>query len=406
MKRLCACLLCGLVAVACGALPGRGLGLPGAYRGTVKIALIDAFSGAYGSIGTYEQHSLQVEVDHINGLGGLLGYRVEVAAADDELVPQKASALTQEMTGDAEVKLLVGPGSTDAFAAVKPIIAQARIPNCLPSVRADDVIQNAPYTFRTLEGTRLAVDALMQYLHSSNSSITHVGLVQANSTDGHFVDRLLPGEARRSGIDVVATAFAPDPNADQTSIVQQLQAKGAQAVILSSDPLFAARTAMAVEEVGAAGKLQLLGLSELGSALYPNGAGPAAVGTIFAATNQSYRAAIPDTKWPPVFKDFVQRIVDQYGYSSDGSEIQGSAPAADCVLGWARAVEKANTFDGQQVVQAWQTLDLPASETVTGTREAFPGAAHDAVASGGIGVYQWVRDGDRLRLKQLVAPAG
>ena len=406
MKRALICLLCGLVATACGAVPARDLGLPGAYKGTVKIALIDAFSGAYGSVGTYQQHSLQVEADHINGLGGLLGYRVEVAAADDELQPQKAAVLTQEMTGDPEVKLLVGPGSTDVFAAVKPIIGQARIPNCLPSVRADDVIQNAPTTFRTLEGTRLAVDALLQYQHRSQPSMTRVGLIQENGTDGHFIDRTVSGEARRFGMDAVGTAFAPDPNADQTSMVQQLQAKGAQAIILSSDPFVAGRTAMAVDELGAAGKLQLLGLSELGSAVYPNGGGPATVGTIFAATNQSYRAAIPDTQWPPVFKDFVQRIVDQYGYSSDGSEIQGSAPAADCVLGWARAVQKANTFDGQQVAQAWQTLDLPASETVMGTREQFPGTGHDAVAAGGIGVYQWVKDGDRLRLKQLVAPTG
>lgn len=77
---------------------------------------------------------------------------------------------------------------------------------------------------------------------------------------------------------------------------------------------------------------------------------------------------------------------------------------ADCINQWASAVQVARTFDGTEVVKAWQTLDIPASDSVLGVRERFSPSNHDAVSPDGLCLYQWMKTGDRWWLRQ-VAPA-
>ena len=105
------------------------------------------------------------------------------------------------------------------------------------------------------------------------------------------------------------------------------------------------------------------------------------------------------SEWPPAYRDFVARITSQYGYAPNGVEMQGDPAAADCVLQWAKAVQKAGTFDGPSVVRAWEGLDLTPSETALGVRETP--RSHNSIPASGIFVYQWAREGNGYQLKQL-----
>jgi len=103
----------------------------------------------------------------------------------------------------------------------------------------------------------------------------------------------------------------------------------------------------------------------------------------------------------------VKKITTQYGYSSNGLEMKGTPLAADCMIEWAKAVQKANAFDGTKVVKAWEALDIPPTQNVLGVREKFSASNHNAVPQEGIFVYQWAKQPDgKFRLKQLVGPAG
>src|SRR5262249_60706039 len=68
--------LCGLFAVAaCG---GRGSSTPSnspaAFKGTVKVALVDVFSGSFGFFGGYLQNSPQGGAGELRAKGSLVGY--------------------------------------------------------------------------------------------------------------------------------------------------------------------------------------------------------------------------------------------------------------------------------------------------------------------------------------------
>src|SRR6266487_119066 len=109
------CLLSG--GMACG---GSGLGPRAVEQRTVKIAVVDLFSGPpAAATGPDVQNSLQVAVDGLNARGGLLGQHVEIVAADGERNAAKVAELVRQQLSDDDVKLLVGPASTATFLPVK-----------------------------------------------------------------------------------------------------------------------------------------------------------------------------------------------------------------------------------------------------------------------------------------------
>ena len=399
--------LCGVLLVgACGGSSSGGASSsPAAFKGTYKVALVDVFSGSFGFFGGYLKNSLQVEIDELNAKGGLLGYKLEVVTSDDELKPDKAAELVRQQTSDKDVKLLVGPSFTGVFLAAKPVINQAKVPNCVPAVASDDAMKDAPYSFRTQEQDRFRIPALLGYI-SKNTPVKKIGLIYENDASGQNYDTLLKDQAQKNGLEYVGAAFTTATATDHKPLVQQLISKGAQGVILSNNSSTAGRSALAIQQLGVKDKLAQFGFSGLGGYTYPQLGGDTIVGTIFAATIQSYISDVPEAKWPPTYRDFVKKSIAAYGFSSNGAEMQGTPLSADCIIEWSKAVQKAGTFDGTKVVQAWEKLDIPATQTVLGVRERFTPQDHNAVPQEGVFIYQWEKDSaGKFRLKQLVGPS-
>lgn len=403
--RRLAAMLGGLLLIACGGGGSSTSSSPGTFKGTVKVALVDVFSGGFGFFGGYLQNSLQVEADEINSKGGLLGNKIEITTADDQLSPDQAASLVRQQLADSNVKLLVGPSFTSVFLAAKPIINQGKIPNCLPAVAADDAMDGAVNSFRTQEPDKYRVPAILNYI-AKHTQIKKIGLIYENDASGQSYDRQLGTAASAAGLQYVGAAFTTSTATDHKPLVQQILAKGAQGVILSGNSTTAGRTALAIQQLGVKDKLAQFGFSGLQGYTYPQLGGDAVDGTIFEATIQSYLTDIPETNWPATYRDFVKKIISQYGYASAGLEMKGTPSAADCMIEWSKAVQKAGTFDGAKVVKAWESLDIPASQTVLDVHERFSSSNHDAVGLEGIFIYQWAKQPDgKFRLKQLVGPS-
>jgi branched-chain amino acid transport system substrate-binding protein len=399
-ERILAALVCGLLVTACGIQTGRAA--PTGLRGTVRIALVDVFSGNSGYRGEYIQNSLQAEVDAINAGGGLLGSRLEVVAADDEQKPDKGAELVREQLVEGDVKLLVGPSTPSVALAARPAINAARIPNCALNVGPQG-LSGAPFTFRIEQRDRDRIGALLGYVLRSRSEIKRVGLISDGEPSSQAYDHELQDQAPRLGLQYVGSAGGAGVS-DGRALVQQLLQKGAQAAVLPANPATAGPAVQAASQLGIGKQLQLLGTSELGAHSFAQDTGDAVNGLVFEDTIQSYLSDVPESRWPPPYAAFFHRITGQYGFASNGVEMKGLPAAADCVVEWARAVKETRSFDGTAVTRAWEALDLPPDQTVLGAHEKLAPGDHDALAQDGIYVYQWVKTGDRRSLKQLVGP--
>ncbi len=373
---------------------------PGVQR-IVKVAVVGDFSGPPPASGRNELNSLQVEADQVNASGGVLGSRVEVVAADSELNPVKAAALVRQQLADDEVKLLVGPNFTAGYMAVKGDIAQATMPNCVTSV-TDDALTGSAFTFRSDAGQRSSVTTLLAYVHRSQPDVKKLGLLDAGDETAQSYDRQLTQQAPRLGLTYLGHASATE--ADAGPAVQRLVGMGAQAVVLSTEPASAARIALAVQQSGASPRPLLLGFQSLSSYEFPSLAGDAAVNAAFTDTSDAYLTDSPDASWPAGYRTFVHNLTHQYGYATNGVDMNGSPAVADCLLQWSRAATRAGSFRGPDVVKAWEDLDLGQTDTVLGVPERLSAADHDAVGVNSVLIYRWARVGGRYRLNQIATP--
>lgn len=404
--RLIAVATC-LALAACGGLPflrGSSTG-PGAIKGPIKVGLVDVFSGTspYASQGPYLQNSLQLQIDALNAQGGLLGVRVELVTADDQLSPDRTREAVRQLLADRSVRLLVGPSFAGLYLNAKPLVEAARVPNCLTSMAADDLMQRAPYAFRMQAQDRAVVPALLAYVQHG-TQIKKLALIAEGDGVGQGYDQQLSDQASKYGLQYLGAAFVP-PNGDQKAQVQQLLKQGADAVVLSGNPATATKTLQAISALKATARLKALGFSGLGAYGFPQGAGDPVSGVTFISTIQTYLSDLPEARWPPAYRDFVKKAQARFGPAPNGVEMKAVPGAAECVLDWVRAVQAANDFDGTRVAAAWERLDVPAAQSLLGVRERFAPDDHDAVPVDGLSVYQWVKTGDRWGLKQLVGAA-
>ncbi|MDQ6741654.1 MAG: ABC transporter substrate-binding protein [Candidatus Dormibacteraeota bacterium] len=370
---------------------------------TVEVALVDSFSGSGAAVGRRAENSLRVQVDALNARGGLLGRRVEVISADDESNPDKARELVRELLNDSRVQLLVGPGSSATFDAVKPAVRRAQVPNCVSTV-ADAAMADSPFTFRTAPADRDRLSSLLAYLRRDHPEVTSVGLIDGGGQPAQLGDDLVGEQASGRGLSYIGRASAGFSDADAVSAVQQLAGQGAQAALVSGRPELVARVAAGIVAAGLQGKLPLLGLDGVGDYSFPSLTGDAAGGSAFAGSIQSYLTPQPEAAWPAGYRDFVHRVSQAYGYGTDGVEITGAPAVADCVRQWSSAVRRAGTFAGPEVTRAWEQLDVPATQTALGVREKASPANHTTVAADSVFVYSWVRRGSAYRLRQLAGP--
>lgn len=393
-----------LAASAC-ALPfasGAPMGL--GARGPVKVALVDVFSGSSGHayLGPYLKNSLQVQIDDLNAHGGLLGSQVQLVTADDQYDLTRTPEVVKHVLADRSVKLLVGPSFAGLYLGAEPLIEQAKVPNCLTAMAADDIMRAAPFTFRAQEADSARIVALLGYIRKS-TPMKKVGLITEDDAVGHGYESQLSEQGAKAGLQYIGAAFVTGA-ADHKAQVQQMLQRGAEAVVLSNNPPTAGKTLQAIKQLNAIARLKPFGFSGLASYGWVQQLGDAAFGLTFISTVQAYLSDLPDSRWPPAYRSFARQVLARYGPASNGVEMQGIPAGADCINQWASAVQVARTFDGTEVVKAWQTLDIPASDSVLGVRERFSPSDHDAVSPDGLCLYQWMKTGDRWWLRQ-VAPA-
>ncbi len=361
--------------------------------------LVDAFTGPSGARAGLLENSLQLEIDALNAHGGLLGRRVELVSADDEAKADKSAELVREHLADERVGLLVGPAATTTYTAARPSIDRGHVPNCLPARVADDAVAGAPYTFRTHPGDRTAVTALLDYVRG-HTQVRRLGGLAARDAGAQALDKQLGAAAAAAGIEYVGST-SQATSLDARSALQQLLGRGAQGVVLAGDTEAAGAAARALQELGVSGQVPVFGFDGLASLAYTDQAADAAQGTVVVAARHDLLTATPSSAWPPAYRDFVRAIVARYGYAPNGLEIKGVPQAAECVALWARAVQRAGTFDGRSVVAAWEQLHVGAGDAILGVEERFAPGHHDAVGAGGPLLYQWTKRGGQYRLQPL-----
>src|SRR5438552_8434728 len=131
-------------ATACAALGTA----PAAPSGPIKIGLLTSLTGNYAPLGTNDKLAAQQMVDSLNAKGGINGRKIDLLIEDDQSNPQQTVISYQKLI-DEGVVAIEGPPQSTAELALKPIVAQKKIPDVSVGASDDQVIPVEPYMFQT-----------------------------------------------------------------------------------------------------------------------------------------------------------------------------------------------------------------------------------------------------------------
>jgi branched-chain amino acid transport system substrate-binding protein len=147
--------LIGSVAIC--ALFALLLGPAWAQEKPIKLGVMFVSSGPMGGYGKHGFQAVQLAVDEINAVGGILGRKVMALTADSKMQPPVGVEIAKKYILDDKVDFMIGPTSSGVAAALSPVITEHKMILVLTQAAADSLTgaQFNPYMFSTLSNAMM-----------------------------------------------------------------------------------------------------------------------------------------------------------------------------------------------------------------------------------------------------------
>src|SRR6266446_8012241 len=187
-----------------------------------KIGSEQPLSGAGAAGGKTALVGLQMAVDRINHMGGIMGRPIELVIADDESKPDVARRKTQKMVEEDNIDVHVGGFLSNICLACMPVWEEAKIVNMI-RVCLDTTLTTSKcnrYSFRPSDYAPAQAVAFAPHLVSNMGKKWHIVFADyawGQSTRDAYVDQI-----RKAGGEVVGTTGIPLGTADMTPFLSKI----------------------------------------------------------------------------------------------------------------------------------------------------------------------------------------
>jgi branched-chain amino acid transport system substrate-binding protein len=320
---------------------------PAAAQSTIKIAGLYELSGAGASAGTMFKNGVDLAVKEINEAGGILGKKIEHAAADTQTNPGVAKGLASKAVDDGAFAVF-GPVFSGSIMVSMAETRKAEVPNFTGGEAASITTQGNPYIFRTSFTQATAMPKVARYI-AGKMGAKSVAVMFVNNDFGKGGRDAITKALTDAGAKVVADISTDQGQVDFSAPV--LKAKGANA-----DALFVylneEESARALRELKKQGyNKPVVGETTLTGQKVIDLAGDAANGAI------AHVGLTVDAPNPQMLK-FKARFYQETKTISDHNGIKGYTG----VYALKAAIEKAGKADRKAVAQALKGLTISAAK--------------------------------------------
>jgi len=349
-----------LVAAACGSEQSGGAAAP------IRIGHFASLTGDTATFGRSTDNGIRMQIDEVNGRGGVLGRPLELVTEDDRSVTEEARTAAQKLLQRDQVVALLGEVASSRSLAAAPEAQRARVPMISPASTKPLVTEVGDYVFRacfidpfqgavmakfareTLGAKRVAIlfdfkqdysVGLADFFRKTFQSMGGEIVADERYTSGDIEFRAQLTKIRATHPDAI---FVPGYYTEAGLIAKQARELGITAPLLGGDGWDSTRTL----EIG----------------------GAAVEGNFFS----NHYAADSDS---PLVKAFVEKYRAKYGEVPDAMAVLGYDAAG--IL--ADALARAGTTEGPKLRDAIAATKDYAGVSGTITMDAQRNARKDAV---------------------------
>jgi len=330
-------LLCLLLSVLFGFAACGGP----SFKGDVTVYVAAPLSGWQAEGGQTVAGGVRLAAQRINRAGGLLGYRVNVVALDDEADTDVAAAVAQQVAaavGRERVLGVIGHYNSDQTAAGLEVYKDLPIVVITPTATDPSLSAHGYQNFFRVNATDAAQAPADAEFLVRDLGARRIAVVYANNGYGRSLRQEMVAALKALGAEATVEIEIPEGAPTQKPAVEKIAAAKPDAVFLAG---YETEGYILLPELREAG-LQMPFLASDGCFLYEfvDGSGTAAEGAYVSGVTPDSRAVADDQWW----KDYQAVEKRNPGtYSAAGY-------AAMTVL--AQGVERAKSFDGTKVAQA------------------------------------------------------
>jgi len=200
-------------------------------HGTLKVGAIFSATGPAAWLGEPEKNTAELIAEKVNDSGGINRYFLELVVMDDQTSPEKAVSAAQRLIAEDKVIAIVGPSTSGASLAVKPICETAQVPlvSCAAAESIVTPLSKSKFIFKTPHlDSHVAIRILEQM---KQMGIGKMAVMHENLAFGKAGLQQLETHAKTAGIEIVATESYGKDEKDFTPHLKRIQESGAQAIV-------------------------------------------------------------------------------------------------------------------------------------------------------------------------------
>ena len=218
---------------ACGSRSeeGGGTGGGGSEAKVAKIGVVAPLSGDLSALGLGIRNSVDLAVRQANESNAIPGWKLELAAEDDEAKPDVGKNAATKLAGDDEVVGVVGALNSSVSQSLQPVFAAANITQVSPAntgpaltMGPDQANPKRPYAtfFRTCTTDIVQGGFAANYLYNT-AGIKKVATIHDKKTYGQGLVDAFTAKYKELGGEIVAAETINPDDKDYGSVITKVE---------------------------------------------------------------------------------------------------------------------------------------------------------------------------------------
>ncbi|MEW6402662.1 MAG: ABC transporter substrate-binding protein [Chloroflexota bacterium] len=327
-------------------------------EGSIKIGVIDTFSGPAAVFGKPALVGWKMAAEEINSSGGLNGLRIEVIARDDEFTDDKARAAAEELISKEQVDFLGGTTSSGCALAISEVARENKKIFMVHVARSDRITgeKGHRYVFRAAPNS--VIDGKSGARYAKYKGYLKWFIIGEDYDYGRSIAENFWQEfvKLQPKAEKLGEAWVPLKTEDFTPSIREMMKKPTSAVYLAIGVSGMARYMKQAAEAGGLEKIRSFLVLLPDPVMVQSVADTPLGDNIFGST--SYLWYYPNTL---ANKEFVQKYMElekKEGTSNPippGTSVFGGYCSARFL---AEAIKKAGSLDTEKVVNALEGITI------------------------------------------------
>lgn len=333
----------------------------------VRIGALYPFSGQLALLGEESARGLEIAVDEINAAGGLQGERIALIRGD-AVDNNQAIGEARRLISLEGVVSLFGSYSSARSIAASQVAELSGVPYFELGAVADEVTaRDLQYLFRTNPYARhmgemivdLVVEEIAPGLGRAPEEL-RIGIIYEDSSYGTSVASHQSRYGGENGLNIVVNSGYPSNTVDMSSLVLELRQAGVEVVLQTS---YQNDSVLFLQQANEANYRPAAIIGGGGGYSIQQTADAVGHDVIEGVLDVDFTQYLVNTDATPGLDEFVAAYEAKYGHYPRSGHSLTNYMGSKAILD---AINEAEGFDPDTIVEAVRAIDIPDGETSTG----------------------------------------